>query len=67
MFLILGLAGHEGTRPAEARQGGFGVKKKTRLINEPGSGFWGRPASWVRVWKNPTRTRPVAIPSPAQS
>ena len=42
MFPILGLAGHEGTRPAgpmEARRGGFGVKKKTRLINGPGPGF----------------------------
>ena len=63
LFLILGLAGHEGMGPAEARRGGFGVKKKTRLINGLGSGFWGRPASWVRVWKIPTRTQPVAIPN----
>ena len=39
MFLILGLARHEGTGPTEARRGGFGVKKKARLINGPGSSF----------------------------
>ena len=49
VFLILGLVGHEGTRPAEARRGGFGVKKKTRLINRPGSGFWGRLAGQVQI------------------
>ena len=42
VFLILGLAGHEGTGlagRAKARWGGFGVKKKTHLINGPGLGF----------------------------
>ena len=49
VFLILGLAGHEGTGPTEARRGRFGVKKKTRLINRPGLGFWGRPAGQVQI------------------
>ena len=62
VFLILDLAGDKGARPAEARRGGFGVKKKTRLINGSGSSFWDKTASRVRVWKNPTQTRPVAIP-----
>ena len=39
VFLILGLAGHEGTGLAGARLGGIGVKKKIRLINGPGPGF----------------------------
>ena len=42
--------------------GGGGSGKKTRLVNGPGSGHGSWPAGWVRVWKNPARTRPVAIP-----
>ena len=49
--------------PVEARRGGFGVKKKTHLINGSSLGFWGKPASRVQVWKNPDRTQPVAIPT----
>ena len=49
VFLILGLAGHEGTGPTEARRGRFGVKKKTRLINRSGSGFGGRLAGQVQI------------------
>ena len=63
VFLILGLAGHKGTGPAGAQRGGFGVEKKIRLINGPGPGFQGRPTGRVRVWKNPTQTRHVAIPT----
>ena len=65
VFMILGLVGHEGmgpVGPAKARRGGFGVKKKTCLINGSGPGFWGRPASRVWVWKNQARTQPIAIP-----
>ena len=48
---------------AETRQAGFGVKKKTRLLNMPGPGNRGRPTGWVLVSKNLARTRPVAIPT----
>ena len=41
---------------------GFGVEKKIGLINGLGLGFQGRLASRVRVWKNPARIRPAAIP-----
>ena len=49
MFLILGLAGHVGTGPTEAREGGFGDKKKIHLINRPGPGLQGRTVGWVQV------------------
>ena len=39
VFLILGLAGHEGTGLAGARLGGIGVKKKICLINGPSPSF----------------------------
>ena len=39
VFLILGLAGHEGTGLTGARLGGIGVKKKIHLINGPGPSF----------------------------
>ena len=41
---------------------GPGPGKKTRLVNEPGSGRGLTPAGQVQVWKNPARTRTVAIP-----
>ena len=37
--------------------------KKTRLVNGPGSGRGSWPTGRIRVWKNPARTRPVAIPT----
>ena len=49
VFLILGLAGHVGTGPTEAREGGFGDKKKIHLINRPGPGLQGRTVGWVQV------------------
>ena len=49
MFLILGLAGHEGTGPTGAQRGRFGVKKKIAIINGPGSGFQVKPAGRIRV------------------
>ena len=49
-------------RARGARRGGSGFRKKTRLINGAGSGFRVRPAGRVRVQRNPTHTRPVAIP-----
>ena len=49
MFLILGLAGNEGTGPTGAQRGRFGVKKKIAIINGPGSGFQVKPAGRIRV------------------
>ena len=49
-------------RPVEPDGAGLGLGKKTRLINGAGSGFRVRPAGRVRVQRNPTQTRPVAIP-----
>ena len=42
----LGMRGRGPRRPDGA---GLGLRKKTRLINRPGSGFWDRPTGWVRV------------------
>ena len=39
------------------------LKKKTRLVNELGPSHRSWPAGRVQVWKNPARTRPVAIPN----
>ena len=44
------------TRPAETRQAGFGAKKKTCLLNEPGLGNKGGLTDRVRVSKNLTQT-----------
>ena len=46
----------------KARRGGFGVKKKTCLLNGLSSGNGGGPAGWVRASKNQPRTWFVAIP-----
>ena len=50
-------------RARGARRGGSGFREKTRLINGAGSGFRVRLAGRVRVQRNPTQTRPVAIPT----
>ena len=47
---------------AKTQRAGFGAKKKTHLLNGPGLGNRGGPASWVWISKNPARTQPVAIP-----
>lgn len=46
--------------PARA---GLGPGKKPGTLNGPGLGHGPCLAGRVRVWKNPARTRPVAIPS----
>ena len=42
---------------------GPGPGKKPGSLNGSGSGYGSCPASRVRVWKNPARTRPVVIPN----
>ena len=42
---------------------GPGPGKKPGSLNGSGSGYGSFPAGRVRVWKNPARTRPVAIPN----
>ena len=42
---------------------GLGPGKKPGTLNGAGPGHGSCPAGRVRVWKNPARTRPVAIPS----
>ena len=56
----LGMRGQGPRRPNGA---GSGLRKKIRLINGLGLGFWDRPASRVRIWKNPAQTQLIAIPS----
>ena len=46
---------------------GLGPTKEIRLLIGPGSGRGSKPAGRVRVWKNPTQTRPVAIPARSRS
>ena len=41
---------------------GLGPGKKPGTLNGAGPGHGSCPAGRVRVWKNPARTRPVAIP-----
>ena len=41
---------------------GSGPGKKPGTLNGAGPSHGSCPAGWVRVWKNPARTRPVAIP-----
>ena len=43
---------------------GPGPGKKPGTLNRLGLGHGSCPAGWVRVWKNPARTRPIAIPNP---
>ena len=51
--------GHElGPSPGPA-----GPEKKLGTLNWPSLGHGSCLAGWVRVWKNPARTRPVAIPT----
>ena len=40
-----------------------GLGKKPGTLNRPGPGHGSCPAGRVRVWKNPARTRSVAIPT----
>ena len=40
----------------------WALEKKPGTLNELGPGHGSCPAGRVRVWKNPVRTRPVAIP-----
>ena len=42
---------------------GLGPGKKICLINGSGAAHGSWPTSRVRIWKNPNRTQPVAIPS----
>ena len=42
---------------------GLGPGKKPGTLNGAGSGHGSCTAGRVRVWKNPARTRPVAIPT----
>ena len=42
---------------------GPGLRKKPGTLNGAGPGHGSCPAGRVRVWKNPARTRPVAIPN----
>jgi len=42
---------------------GLGPEKKPGTLNGPGLGYGSCPAGQVRVWKNPARTQPVAIPT----
>ena len=46
-----------------ARGASLGPTKEIRLLIGPGLGRRSRPAGRVRVWKNLTPTRPVAIPA----
>ena len=46
-----------------ARWGGSGPRKKNPFTIGPGLGLGSRPAGRARVWKNPARTRLVAIPT----
>ena len=59
VVLILGLAGHEGTGPAEARWGGFGLKKKNPFNKWAGFGFLGQTCEsgpdMEKPGPNPTR------------
>ena len=43
---------------------GLGPTKKIRLLIGPGSGCGSKPGGRAWVWKNPARTRPIAIPTP---
>ena len=46
-----------------AQWGWVWAPKKTCLVNGSGPGCWSWPAGQVRVWKNPARTRSIAIPN----
>ena len=59
------LLGHElGPIPKRGPAGaGPGPGKKPGILNGPGLGYGSCPAGRVQIWKNPARTRPVAIPN----
>ena len=63
-FGLFFLLGHElGPIPKRGPAGaGPGPGKKPGILNGPGPGYGSCPAGRARIWKNPARTRPVAIP-----
>ena len=63
-FFFLGhRMGPEVPWPNGARWGGSGPRKKNPFTNRAGFGSWVQTRGSGRVWKNPARTRPVAIPT----
>ena len=59
-FFLLALGPIPKRGPAGA---GPGPGKKPGTLNGPGPGHGSCPAGRVRIWKNPARIRPVAIPT----